>query len=107
MNYNPSPKSEFLKSEAMLKQHHILVENPYLRDALDIALKEMQRRAALTDPANFNACAAAHLRMLGAQEFLDTFLNLAETQVAPTRTDTTNLPSNAPTVPGPHTVRKN
>lgn len=94
MNYNPSPKAEFLKNSQLVKNHHELVEDTRLRISLEAAMQEMQRRAAQVDPANFNLCASAHLRMLGAQEFVDTFLNLAETQVATARTDTTNLPGN-------------
>lgn len=97
MNYNPSAKAEFLKNAALLKQHHDLVENPHFRDALDITMKEMQRRATLTDPSNLNACAASHLRMLGAQEFVDTLLNLAEAPTTATRTDSANLAGNVPT----------
>lgn len=98
MNYNPSPKAEFLKNAEHIKKHHELVENAYLYDHLQLALQEMQRRAAQnTEPSNFNACAASHLRLLGAQDFLDIFLNLAETPAASTRTDTANLASNVPT----------
>lgn len=97
MNYNPSPKSELVKNISAIKDHHELVEDPVLRKHLEVAMQEMQRRAVLVDAANFNLCASAHLRMLGAQEFVDTFLNLAETSVSATRTDTANLAGNIPT----------
>lgn len=98
MNYNPSAKSEFIKNSQLVKNHHELVEDPRLRISLEAAMQEMQRRAAQnTEPSNFNACAASHLRLLGAQDFLDIFLNLAETPAASTRTDTANLASNVPT----------
>lgn len=95
MQYNPSLKEELRKDPNAVKAHHALVENPVLRRNFEIVLMEMQRRAgAGTDATNFNFCASSHLRMLGAQEFADLFLNLAETPVPQVKTDTTNLPSN-------------
>lgn len=101
MNYNPTPRVEFHKSAESIKRHHELVEDETLRSHLRIALQEMQVRASMnTDAANFNQCAAAHLRMLGAQDFLDIFLNLAENMdAAVARKDTINLPQNRPSVP--------
>ena len=46
-NYNPSPQSEFLKDPKAIASHHLLVENLTLRKHLEIALLEMQRRAAV------------------------------------------------------------
>ena len=97
MNYNPTPQSVFLRDPELIKIHHALVEREDLRSCLNIALLEMQRRSANgTDPANFNACAASHLRILGAQDFISIFLNLAEQMQPASKTDTTNLPSNTP-----------
>lgn len=95
MNYNPSPRDEILKSPESIKSHHVLVENEILRKHLSIALSEMQRQIANNAPAdNMGACASAHLRMLGAQDFVQIFLNLAETPVRTDKADTTNLPGN-------------
>ena len=95
MQYNPSLRDELRKDANAVKAHHALVENPILRRHFEITLLEMQRRAgAGTDVLNGNFCAASHLRMLGAQEFADTFLNLAEAPVAQVKTDTINLPGN-------------
>jgi hypothetical protein len=100
MNYAPTPKAEFLKEAKNIEAHHVVVENPAVRKGLEIALAEMQHQAANgTDPANFNACAAAHLRMLGAKDFLSIFYNLAETFTPATKSDTTNLPSNVRQMP--------
>lgn len=100
MNYNPTPRSEMLKSPEIVKRHHELVENDWLRAHLRIALQEMQIRAsANTDANNFNACAAAHLRMLGAQDFVEIFLNLVETPVLETKKESTNLPGNVASLP--------
>lgn len=98
MNYYPYPKSEFIQDPNAVKNHHALVENLTLRRHIEIALLEMQRRSAAgTTPSNFNECAASHLRMLGAQDFVAILLNLAETEAQATRSDNTNLPGNVPT----------
>lgn len=100
MNYNPTPRTELLKNTDLVQQHHVLVENEILRTHLRLALQEMQVRATSNTPAdNFNACAAAHLRMLGAQDFLDIFLNMAETETTAPRKDVGNLPGNVATLP--------
>jgi hypothetical protein len=100
MQRNPSPRSEFLSSADAVKAHHELIESPALAVALEVTMSEMQRRAAVgTDATNFNQCAASHLRMLGAQEFMDVLLNLAETEVAKPRQDNSNLPGNVATLP--------
>lgn len=99
-NFNPSPQSELLKDPKAVASHHLLVENLTLRKHLEIALLEMQRRAAAgTDTTNFNFCAASHLRLLGAQDFLSIFFNLAEEMKPGVRTDTTNLPANMVSMP--------
>lgn len=95
MNYNPSPATELTASKVEIQTHHELVENPILRKHLTIALAEMQRQISMAAPAdNMGACAAAHLRMLGAQDFMQVFLNLVEKPEPKTKTDTTNLPGN-------------
>lgn len=107
MNYNPSPKSEFMKDAEAVKAHHILVENDHLRKSLDVSLRHMSRLICNNAPAdNMGACASAHLRMLGAQDFLSIFLNLAEADAPEARKDTANLPSNVSTLPTA-TQRKN
>lgn len=95
MNYNPGLRDELRKDPNACKAHRSLVENPTLRRSFEITLLEMQRRAAAgTDTTNGNFCAASHLRMLGAQEFADLFLNLAESPVPSVKTDSVNLPAN-------------
>jgi hypothetical protein len=100
MNYNPTPKSEFLKDPQNIKRHHAFVEDSYLRKSMEVALMEMQRRAAAgTDTTNFNFCAASHLRLLGAQDYLEIFLNLAEQMQPGVKTDNVNLPGNITALP--------
>lgn len=103
MNYFTTPKADFIASADNVKNHHVVVENPIVRRGIEIALAEMQRRSAAgTDPANFNACAASHLRMLGAHDFVEIFLNLGETMQPGVRTDTNNLPGNVRPMPQPN-----
>ena len=100
MNYNLQPKEEFQQNAENVKTHHVVVENPAVRKGIEVALAQMQHACvASTDPANFNACAASHLRMLGAKDFIAIFLNLGETFVPAAKADTTNLPSNVRAMP--------
>lgn len=105
MNYNPSPKSEFVKNADIVANHHRLVEDPGLQHALQVAFQEMSRRIANnTPPDNMGACASGHLRMLGAQDLIEVFLNLAETPMVESKKDNTNLPGNVRQMPQ---VKKN
>lgn len=100
MNYNPSPKSEFVKSNDNVAAHKRLVEDPQMSWSLHVALLEMSRRLCNGAPAdNMGGCAAAHLRMLGAQDLIEVFLNLAETEQAAPLRDDLNLPGNVAKMP--------
>lgn len=100
MNRNPSPKSEFLKNKDAVAGHTALLDNPYFMGSLNVALFEYQRQISMRVPAdNFNACASGHLMMVGAQDFINTLLNLAETAVVETRKDVGNLPGNVSAMP--------
>jgi len=100
MNYFATPKADFIASAENVKNHHVVVENPFVRKGIEVALAEMQRRAAAgTKPGDFNDCAASHLRMLGAHDFIEIFLNLGEQMQPGVRTDTTNLPGNIKVMP--------
>lgn len=100
MNRNPSPKSEFLKNTDAVKGHARLLDDPYFITSLDTALAEMQRQVSMNCPYdNFNACAAGHLRMLGAQDLVHILLNLAETSTPDTPRAVGNLPLNQPSDP--------
>ena len=94
MQYNPSPKTEFLTDPKNIEAHHVIVQNPAVRRGLEVALAQMQRQIADNAPPEMGACAAAHLRCLGAHDLIATFYNLAEVAVATARADTTNLPGN-------------
>lgn len=97
MNKNPSPKSEFLKNTDAVNGHSRLMDDPYFLNSLDTSLAEMQRQVSMNCPAdNFNACAAGHLRMLGAQDYIHILKNLGEATPATVARDTSNLPGNLP-----------
>lgn len=99
MNYNPSPKSEFLTSNENIEAHHVVVQNPAVRKGLEVALAQMQRQVADQAPPEMGACAAAHLRCLGAHDLIATFYSLAEVAAPTARADTTNLPGNVRMMP--------
>ena len=82
---NPSPKQRFIESKDLVSKHRDLVASSQFQMAADLALLEYQRQLSMTPFDNYNACAAAHMRMTGAQEFLQQFRNLAETVVPPKR----------------------
>lgn len=97
MNFNPSPKSEFIKDAKAVANHHTLVENDILRNSLNVALMEMSRRLTANPPTDLGGAGASYLRLLGAQEFLHEFLNLAERPAPVERPDNANLASNVST----------
>lgn len=97
MNLNPRPKSEFVKDARAIESHHVLAQNEVLRRNLQLAYLEMSRRLTENPPADMGGCAASYLRLLGAQEFLHEFYNLAEQSVPTTKSDSTNLTGNIPT----------
>lgn len=94
MNYNPSPKAEFIKNPENISKHHALVEDPTVRKHLEIALSEMARQVVDKAPPEMGAAAAAHIRLLGAYDFVSIFYQLAETPLISTGADKDNLPGN-------------
>lgn len=99
MNYNPTPKSQFVAKTENLKAHHALVENEVLRAHLQIALLQYQRIQAEKNSNELGGYAACQLRLQGANEFLDLFFNLAESPPSVGTVDALNLPSNVKPLP--------
>ena len=97
MNYNPSPKSEFQRDKDRAAKHKQMAADPYLRDALNVSLLEYQRQVTSARSLDMGAAAAGLLRIMGANELIDTFLNLAETPSVVPMPDVVNLPGNKPT----------
>lgn len=102
-NYNPYPRDEFLTDSEAVKAHHVLVENKALRHSLSVALSQHSRQLAEKLAADLGGAGSCFLRIQGAHEFVNTFLNLAETSVVAPINDTLNLPGNIKPLP----ARKN
>lgn len=94
MNFNPAPKAEFASDPKNIENHRAIVQNPAVRRGLEVALAQMQRQIADSAPPEMGACAAAHLRCLGAHDLVQTFYNLAEVQAPAVKSDKANLPGN-------------
>ena len=88
---NPTPKTRFLKNEAIVKKHNDMVFSDTFQNSLDFALMEFQAQLALEKsdgPNFFNECAAAHLRFKGALQFVNTLKTLGRVpEQAPARID--------------------
>lgn len=79
---NPSPKSRFQESGNNLSEHRKLIETPAFRRACDMAMLQytIQVNGQTLDG---NSAAASAFRLLGAQEFLNTLILLAENVIPP------------------------
>ena len=80
---NPTPKQKFAETPMRVSRHRQLIESEAFDQAADAAMPEYERQLSMVPFDNFNACAAAHLRKVGAHEFLQTFRNLCETPTTP------------------------
>lgn len=81
---NPTPKAAFQESAQNISKHRDMIASGEFGRAAMFALLEYQRILCQnTPPENFNFCAASHFKMLGAQEFLHTLRNLAESPKVP------------------------
>jgi hypothetical protein len=94
MQFNPAPKTEFQSTPKNLEDHHVIVQNPAVRKGVEVALAQMQRMIADTTQPDMGACAAAHLRVLGAHDFIQTFYQLAEMPDLSVKAPVGNLPGN-------------
>lgn len=88
--FNPSPKTRFREMGDAVSKHHALLEQRELERALDLAVLEYQLQASrkVTDT---NTALAFGYKMIGVQEFLDTFKLLAEVQRLPPQVISDNL----------------
>lgn len=88
---NPSPAAVFRCSARAVKDHHSMVETNTFEDAIRFALLEYQHKLSAVQMDNFNQCAAHHLKITGAQEFVRILRNLADTETPPPAQSTGNL----------------
>lgn len=87
---NPSPKTRFMQSPDNVSKHKALVDSREFQRGCDFSL--LQYQAALSQqPADFQAGAGNYFKLLGAQEFIQTFKLLAESPQLPKVVDRDNL----------------
>lgn len=99
MNYNPTPKNQFLQDEAGKKLHREFMEDESLRSNIATALLEYDRKQATLIAQDLGGAAACHFRVQGAHEFVEVLMNLSETITIPPATDQSNLPGNIRSMP--------
>lgn len=91
---NPAPKARFQESGGNISQHRDLLQNVALDRAIDCALLQYQYELC-REKGDLNSSAAKHLRMQGAQEFIDVLKYLAESPTREVANKITNLDHNA------------
>lgn len=74
---NPRPKTEFQLTPQYVQSHRALIERDDLRRSLKFALLEYQTQLC-EQARDGNTAAAAHFRLMGANEFINAFLLLGE-----------------------------
>jgi len=82
---NPTPKARFQESDANIKAHHALLENPDFQRAEDFTLLSYHRSVAFAQANDANPQVAAMVagwKLAGVQEFLHEFRTLAEKPLA-------------------------
>lgn len=94
MNYNISPREEYIRDPERIKDHHVLVENPVLRHAINAALLQYQRIQTDARPPEMGSCAASFLKLQGAQELVALLYNFTEQFEIRPRDNGDNLATN-------------
>lgn len=94
VNYNPTPQAEYLKKTVQVADHHVLVENPVLREAIATALAQYERKLSGMQVNDLGSGCMLFMKVQGAHEFLETFYNLCETTASAAVTDQFNLSGN-------------
>ena len=78
-----------------MQSHASIVKTEDFQTLLDYSIMEYQSLLAETKMDKFDAAAAAHLKMLGAMEFIDVMKRLGHQSVDPVIVDRTNLDNNS------------
>ena len=92
VNRIPTPKIRFQQSADNAAKHRALIESKDFQRGSDYALLEYQNQLSGLS-VDGNGAAALHFKMLGAQEFLQTFRLLGDVFVMPKLVDMDNLKS--------------
>lgn len=89
MNVNPSPKTRFQSIKKNISDHRDMIASQTFQTSSDHALMEY---AGILAKLPLGEAAASHFKMMGAQEFLQTFRNMGEmpTPVSPRIVDNLN-----------------
>lgn len=74
-----SPKERCVEDERFVSRHRDLMAMEELTESIEAALHEYQRLLSTTPLDNWNNAAAAHLKIVGAQEFVKVLFELCET----------------------------
>ena len=80
---SPNPRAQFQSSGDNVSKHRDMIGSPVFERALHFALLQYQADLC-QDDNNLNECAARHLRIRGAMEFVRVLRLLAETPTIPT-----------------------
>lgn len=94
MNYNLTPKEEYLQDSKQVADHRVLVENLILRRALKTALSQYERKLSGMQVADLGSGCMLFMKFQGAHEYLETLYNLCETTTPSSVPDPVNLPGN-------------
>ena len=86
-----TPKQRFQLHEESVKSHNSMVGEYNFRQSIDHAILQYQYQLSLHGGAGFNDCAASHIKMQGALEFINVLCNLGRQKIEVKRTDPLNL----------------
>ena len=75
---NPTPKKRFADTPATISKHRDLIASREFERAIDFAFLQYQSQLTQIDLVNLNLAASAHLRMVGAHEYVQVLRNLCE-----------------------------
>jgi hypothetical protein len=84
-------RAQFQRNETLAKAHRELVVTEAFQVAVEMALLHYQSEVNLTNTDDPNANACRNQRTLGAQQFVNILLNLAEAPPLPIKKPTTGI----------------
>ena len=79
---NPSPKMIFRSTAVKVTNHLRMIESPVMRESIDVAMLEYQRKLAY-GAGQANDAAGSMFKIKGALEFIDEFFKLADAPPPP------------------------
>lgn len=91
MTSNPTPREVFQANSERVANHAALIARPELREAINVALLEYQRRCSNLIANSPESDSRMAWSIAGAQEFVATFYGLADAKITRARLDPDNL----------------